>query len=210
MNHTLRYLIAFLSVAIVAIDSFGQCAGFSYSSNGGRFSISEIKGCSGLTVEICITEPSCDCISCTCDIAFGDGAGDTFTHTYSEPGDYRLEVIFPNPTPSDFVNIEITDKEAPDFEVYACSGNTVQVDVTDNQYDTYQIDFGDGSQQNVPINSANTQHTYINSTSRTISVQGIDIYALDNCAVSTDAFTPKISLPVSLVSQLNVLNESSL
>ncbi len=194
----------------MSIDSFGQCTGFPYSSNGGRFSISQIKGCAGLTVEICITEPSCDCVSCTCDIAFGDGAGDTFTHTYSEPGDYRLEVIFPNPTPSDFVNIEITDKEAPDFDLYACSGNTVQVDVTDSQYDTYQIDFGDGSQQNVPINSANTQHTYINSTSRTISVQGIDINALDNCAISTDAFTPKISLPVSLVSQLNVLDESSL
>ena len=210
MNHYLRYLIVFLVVASVPVTAFGQCAGFPYSSNGGRFSVSEVKGCAGLTVEICITEPSCDCITCTCDIAFGDGAGDTFTHTYNEPGDYRLQVIFPNPTPSDFVDITITDKTAPEFDLYACSGNTVQVDVTDNQYDTYQIDFGDGTQQNVPINSANTQHTYINSNTRTVSVQGIDTNALDNCAVATDAFSPKSTLPVATITQLNILDEASL
>ncbi|MEQ9168193.1 MAG: gliding motility-associated C-terminal domain-containing protein [Fulvivirga sp.] len=197
-------------VALSPINSFGQCAGFPYSSNGGRFSVSQVKGCAGLTVEICITEPSCDCISCTCDIAFGDGAGDTFTHTYTEPGDYRLQVIFPNPTPSDFIDVTITDKVAPDFDLYACSGNTVQVDVTDSQYDTYQIDFGDGTQQNVPINAANTQHTYTNSTNRTVSVQGIDVNALDNCAVATGSFTPRATLPLALITQLNVLDESSL
>lgn len=210
MNHQLRYLLVFFVVAIMPVDLFGQCAGFPYSSNGGRFSVSEVKGCAGLTVEICITEPSCDCVSCTCDIAFGDGAGDTFTHTYTAPGDYRLQVIFPNPTPSDFIDIQITDKVAPDFDLYACSGNTVQVDVTDSQYDTYQIDFGDGTQQNVPINSANTQHTYLNTNNKTIRVQGIDINALDNCAVATNSFTPRSTLPTALITQLNVLDESSL
>lgn len=190
-----------------------QCgAGFPYASNGGRFSVSQIRGCAGLTVDICISEPTCDCVnSCTCDIIFGDGSGnDTFSYSYNTTGTYRLEVIFPNPTPSDFIDIVVTDNEAPNFDVFSCSGNTARIDVQDNQYDNYAIDFGDGTSILVPTGGANPQHTYANSTPRTISVQGVDNNALDNCPVATTNFTPINLLPNLTIEQLNILNESDL
>ncbi len=184
---------------------------FIYSSNGGRFMVSEIKGCAGLTVEICVTEPSCDCIStCACDIDFGDGGGDTFSHTYTEPGDYRLTIIFPNPTPSDFIDIEITDKVAPNFSLYSCAGDNVKVDIMDTQYDNYQINFGDGTQQTITKGAPDPEHSYANNNPRTVTVTGIDNNALDNCPIATDNFTPISTIPPAIITSLTVINESQL
>jgi gliding motility-associated-like protein len=205
------YLLIPTILLIASFAANSQCgAQYPYSSNGGRFSVNEIKGCVGLKVEICISEPSCDCVSCSCDILFGDGNGDAFTYTYNQPGTYRMEILFPNPTPSDFINIVITDKDEPDFNLYACAGNIVNVDIQDKQYDNYFIDFGDGSQITVPIGSGNQQHIYPNTIARTVTVQGIDNNALDNCAIASDNFTPRVTLPASLISSLKILDDSSL
>jgi gliding motility-associated-like protein len=207
-----RYLMAIALLLLVQGQLFSQCgAQYAYTSNGGRFKATEIKGCSGLTVEICISEPSCDCVTgCSCDIEFGDGGQDTFTHTYNTPGTYRIEVVFPNPTPTDFIDIEITDKSAPDFSLYACAGNSVKVDLMDSQYDNYLIDYGDGMQQTIPIGTPDPEHNYANATPRTVTVKGIDNNAIANCPVATDNFIPISSIPQAVITSLTVLNDSQL
>ncbi len=208
-------LISILTVGLIAlseISALSQCGPeFIYDSNDGRFSVTQIKGCAGLTVEICINGNFCsDGNVCFAD--YGDGNDGTFTstYTYNTPGNYELRIIFPNPTPSDIINIEITDKTAPEFDLYACAGNTVRVDITDMQYDNYQINFGDGTQQMVPIGAPQVEHDYPNTNNRTVSVKGVDNNALDNCATATNAFTPITALPNPVISQLNVINSSDL
>lgn len=189
-----------------------QCgAGFPYSSDLGTFNVSQIKGCAPLAVEICVNPSApCDCVSCTCDIIFDDGNGDTFTNTYTTPGTYTLEILYQNnPTiPQDQITIVVTDKNEPEFNVYACSGNRARIDILDNQYDNYNIDFGDGTQIDVPVNTADQEHSYISSNTRTITLQGYDNNAVINCPSSEQFFTPLATLPALILSELNVIDDS--
>ncbi|HNP19976.1 MAG TPA: gliding motility-associated C-terminal domain-containing protein [Fulvivirga sp.] len=181
---------------------------FNYSSDAGRFMVNEIKGCAGLTVEICITDPAINCSSCSFD--FGDGSNDVFTHTYTSTGTFRITVIFPNPIPPDFIDIEITDKQAPNFSLYSCAGGNVKVDILDTQYDNYQIDFGDGTQQTITQGAPDPEHSYANNSPRTVTVKGIDNNAFDNCPVATDSFTPINTIPPAAITSLSVINDSQL
>lgn len=213
MTKLFRYILLLNLLLLIKVQSYSQCgSAFPYSSNNGQFSVSEIRGCAGMTVDICISEPTCDCVnSCSCDIIFGDGIGnDVFSYTYQTPGSYRLEIIFPNPTPSDFIDIVITDNTAPDFEIFSCANNTARVNIEDSQYDTYSIDYGDGTNTVVPVGSPNDQHTYASSGTRSVSVQGIDINGLDNCPVASTDFTPLNTLPALTIQQLKVLDDTSL
>ncbi|MEQ8927170.1 MAG: gliding motility-associated C-terminal domain-containing protein [Fulvivirga sp.] len=206
-HYILFFLFTFFSKGLIA-----QCT-FPYTSNSGTFTVSQIKGCAPLQVNICINSsaPSTCTGGESCDFLYGDGSdegADQFENTYTEPGNYRLEIIYPNPAPSDFIDIVVTDKTAPEFEVYACGGNTVRVDITDTQYDNYTISWGDGTDVTIPINTADQEHTYANTNTRTITVQGIDNNALDNCASASTSFTPLTSLPAPTITRLSVLNNS--
>ncbi len=201
---------------------YGQCgAGFPYLSDLGTFNVSEIQGCAPLTVEVCINNTAtCFCSfnpsdPCLCDVIFGNGDGDSFTATYSESGTYILEVIYPDVSGAitrDIVEIQVTDKIEPNFEVYSCTGNRVRVDLPNSQnaqYDSYEINFGDGTIIPAAINS-DPVHTYPNNLSRIITVQGIDNNALVNCPIGSENFTPRNTLPVTQINRLVVLNDTQL
>lgn len=211
MKQKIHYILVFIFIILTGNEVKSQCAGLTYLSEEGTFNVNEIKGCSPLDVQICINSTAaCDCVSCICDIIFGDGTGDMFSHTYTEPGIYSLEIIYPNNSAiqSDRITIEVTDKSEPDFDIYACSGNKVRVDIQDNQYDNYHINFGDGTQTTVPINTADQEHTYTGNATRTITLQGADNNAVQNCPSSGQSFTPLVSLPSAIITELSVIDET--
>ena len=180
-----------------------------FTSDNGLFEVDQIRGCPGLTINITNNNPTCDCLSgCSCDFDYnGDGNYEVipnpYQYTFDAAGTYRLEILFDNV--SDFITITVEDKPAPEFEIYSCSGNGVAVNVTDTNYQSYIIDFGDGSSPITIAQGAPVQtYTYANATPRTITVQGADTGWANNCAPSSQLFTPVAALPSSEISGLTV------
>ncbi|MBX2965865.1 MAG: gliding motility-associated C-terminal domain-containing protein [Cyclobacteriaceae bacterium] len=180
----------------------------------GRFQVDERKGCAPLTVTIIDTDLQ-GTGPCTgtnpCDISWGDGSvqqQNVFTHVYTQPGTYTLRLLHQNVGAPDEIQIVVTPNIQPTFNVFTCSGNEVQVRVTDTNYDAYIINFNDGSPEvQVPKGSlATANHTYASSGNKNISVRGKDVNADDNCGSNTQIVEALTTLPAPFINQLNVIN----
>lgn len=187
-----------------------------YISRLGRFSVDERKGCAPLTVTITNTN-LITAGFCTggnpCDIDWGDNSApqqNVFVHTYTQPGTYLLRVLYQNLGVDD-IQIIVTPNTPPDFDIFTCGGNQVQVRVTDTNYDAYVINFNDGSPEvQVPKGTlATSNHTYATSGNKTISVRGKDVNADDNCGSNTKAVNALAVLPAPFINELSVSNATT-
>ena len=158
-------------------------AGVSYAqlSNKGYFTVNEDRGCNPLTVTITLTASApCTCFvgACPCNIDYdGDGtyedplpSPDPFTYTFSEPGVYQIEVLFQGGSAQDFITIEVAENTPPDFDIYSCSAERVVININDDSFENYVIDYGDGNTETVPRGAANPQHAYTDNLQKTISI----------------------------------------
>lgn len=183
-----------------------------YVSQLGRFQVDERKGCAPLTVTILDTNLATT-NECTpgqpCDMNWGDGTTqqNSFVHTYTQPGTYTLSILYQS-IGADQIQIVVTANTPPAFTIVSCSGNEVQVRVTDTNYDGYILNFNDGSPETlVPKGaSAMANHTYATSGNKTISVRGKDVNADDNCGSNTQPFTALAALPAPFIDELRVIN----
>jgi gliding motility-associated-like protein len=174
-----------------------------YNSNLGWFRVDERKGCASLTVTITATglvAPSTPCTGATpCQMEWGDGTIDpnnVFVHTYTQPGTYKLRVLFQT-IGYDEIDIVVTPNTQPAFDIFTCSGQAVQVVVTDTNYDSYIINYNDATAEvSVPKGSlAVNNHTFTTAGVKNISVRGKNVNADDNC-------TPPASKSVTVVTSL--------
>lgn len=210
MNYILKH-IATICFLLLTYSATAQ-----YTSNNGWFSVNEISGCTGLTVNITISTSNAPCI-CTsgCSCAFdynGDGTYDPksnpLTYTFTEPGNFRLTILFPNPYGADYIDITIADNLPPDFNIYSCAGETILLDITDTNFDNYIIDYGDGSSETV-AQGTDPLHNYADNTVRTVSVRGLNTNAADNCSAASATVTPLSALPAPAIPSLIMLDNSS-
>lgn len=207
------------NIAVLLLFLLTTSATAQYSSDNGWFTVDEVSGCEGLTINITIDATQAPCIcgnaGCPCDFDYeGDGTYDAksnpFTFTFNEPGNYRLEILFPNPSGPDYIDINIANNIAPDFNIYSCAGETVVIDIIDNNFDSYIIDYDDGTIETIVQGSPDPQHTYANNAGRTVRVRGLNNNAADNCAVANNSVTPLASLPAPAITSLVMLDNSSL
>ncbi|MFZ2907010.1 MAG: gliding motility-associated C-terminal domain-containing protein [Cyclobacteriaceae bacterium] len=206
----------FLLLLIISYGAYAQ----PYDSRLGRFRMDEIKGCAPLTVVI--TDPNLLTVGqCTggapCDMAWGDGtpgAQNFFTHTYTQPGTYVLSVTYQSMNPrTDDITITVTPNTPPTFDIFTCTGNQVQVRVTDTNYDSYIINYNDATAEvAVPKGaSAFNNHTYITPpTLRTVSVRGKDAFADDNCTSTSSNVTVTNALAAPFINLLTVANSTQI
>ncbi|MCA6075382.1 gliding motility-associated C-terminal domain-containing protein [Fulvivirga sedimenti] len=204
-----------LSLAVCLWLGSGIPALAQYSSENGLYEVDEIRGCPGLTITITNNNPSCDCTAgCSCDFDYnGDGNFEVkpnfYEYTYTDPGTYRMEILFD--AVSDFITITIEDKPAPAFEIYACSGNSIALEVLDDNYDEYEINYGDGSPVvTIPVNSPVQTHTFPDGLARTITVKGLDAGWANNCSPAMRTFTPVPSLPAGQITGLAVTSDQQI
>lgn len=189
-----------------------------YDSRLGRFRVDEIKGCAPFTVTITdanlITVDQCTggpfpLPNNPCDMTWSDGTvnQNTFTHTYTQPGTYLLKVLYQSMTPrEDDIVITVTPNTLPAFDIFTCSGLEVQVKVTDTNYDSYFIDYGDGSPHvPVPVGMlATDNHTYASAGMVPIEVRGKNLNAADNCTPASKTVDVVNSLPAPFINLLTV------
>ncbi len=113
-----------------------------HSSQLGRFSIDFQRGCEGVTVHI---STSASFSGFTNSYYYETGmldVNDTF-YTYTDPGIYQIvqltqETISPK---TDTLTFEVLPNTSPQFEIYECGSQTVQVDITESIYDFYRVHF---------------------------------------------------------------------
>jgi gliding motility-associated-like protein len=178
----------------------------------GRFEVNQVKGCVPLTVSVTIIPPfTCD-VANSCDMDFeGNDSFQqlTFTHTYIQPGNYNLKILFQT-TGFDSIAIEVTPNIAPDFDVYTCGNNQVSVKINDTNYDEYEVDYNDGS-PTVVLNSGGIhQHAYASSTPQEVTVTGMNLDAADNCSPASRNIMPLVALPTPSITLLQVLDDQTI
>ncbi|MCK6617672.1 MAG: gliding motility-associated C-terminal domain-containing protein [Cyclobacteriaceae bacterium] len=203
-----------LSFLMVILPTLGFAQ---FVSTGGRFEIDQRKGCASLTVTITnanlITTGECTGLK-PCDMVWGDGTPtqqNVFTHTYTQPGTYTLQINYQNIGP-DQIQITVRPNLPPEFNIFTCNGNQVQVRVTDTNYDAYIINYNDASPEvQVPKGSlAVNNHTFGSGGSKNISVRGKDVNAADNCMSNTQSVVALATLPTPFIDELRVVSSSQI
>lgn len=184
-----------------------------YVSRDGRFQVDQIKGCAPLTVNATIIPPNVCNATVPCEFFYeADPIQNVFTHQYTTPGTYTLRVLFQAGVPIDQITITVLPNTPPEFEIYSCGGNSVQVNVTDTNYDQYVIDYNDGSPVVVVPsgNLATDTHTFASQGNKTITVRGRNLGADDNCNPASKVVNAVPTLPVPTITQLTVLNDGDI
>jgi len=200
----LRKIVFILTLSFAAFCSHAQ-----YISEGGRFSVDNIRGCVPLKINI---TPIVSCSPCNMDFLGNKNTiQNTFSFTYVTAGTYRLSITYQAGV-VDSINITVDPNAQPPFEVYTCSGSQVSLKITDQTYDQYFVDFGDASPL-LPIIKSNNQvaqYTYGSTTLVTIKVNGKRNNAANNCSAKEIAFKPVASLPLPQITQLTEVDASTL
>lgn len=182
-----------LALFAVPFISAGQ-----YFSEDGRFSVTENTACAPYGNPIVISAPECDGVTTACSIDFdyADGVpntlalvdGQSFSHVYTEPGTYIIRIQFGTTGGFDQLEMTILPNTPPDFNIYTCSGNRVQIEITDNIYADYSIDYeNDGVEDATSASGMATPfHTYGDALPKTITVAPNFV----NCPSTSKTVTP--------------------
>src|SRR6187549_2713946 len=138
-----------------------------------QFQVSEKSGCAPFTVSPA-TNFGCGSAGNSCTLIKGDGSPPVqFTEgqsvQYSTAGNFTLEIVFGTIGISPLA-IQVFANTQPTFETYACANNSVQIRVTDTNYDEYIIHYDNPPLEvRVPKGSlAKNTHLYGASASETI------------------------------------------
>jgi len=201
----------FYAYITLLILSYPILVSAQYSSSLNRFTVDNIKGCAPLTVNL-VNNLS---IKCPCDVRYGDGTSgqDLYSHTYTTPGTYRIEIDYQTEIPrTDFIDITVVDNSPPVFEIQTCNSNRAKVVITDTRYDEYLIDFdNNGVYESLVSQGGNVPfYTYPSSGTYTVAVKGRNLNASDNCSKSTQSVNIINTLTPPTIQSVEVLDPGSI
>lgn len=163
-----------------------------------RFALNSDKGCAPFTVEVTdlsgspevITynyhdynydpandPPPCPGAECSCPDPPGPGCPcqdcETTSWTYYHPGTYMIIQTIQNTDPrTDTLYVEVVDPQEPEFVTANCSGTFGSVNIPDNYYESYYVEWGDGNSDIVPPGTW-FQHNYGAVNTYNVNVQGL-------------------------------------
>jgi gliding motility-associated-like protein len=186
-----------------------------YTSVRGRFQVDEKRGCAPFTLNITNTDILTPCNN-NCVIRWGDGTANHSTdgillHTYPTAGSFWLSINYDASRGPDSVQVTVFPNTKPTFEIYTCSGNEVQVKVTDANYDSYIINYNDLSPEvTIPKGSLAVNHTFPSSGTKTISVRGLNTASSDNCTppATKNVAVSVVAPPVPTIDQVVITSSS--
>lgn len=123
-----------------------------------------------------------------------NGTSDTF-FTYTSPGIYNIlqigNVSGSGDTLVRYDYIEVLPSPDPVYQVSRCDSNRVVVSITDNQYEQYFIDWGDGSFDTI-AGLSQASHKYLVSGTKNIAITGN--YVPGDCGATVSFQTTTIDL----------------
>lgn len=177
-----------------------------YTSVGGNFTVNEKRGCAPLTITL-NTGALC---AGACTVRYeNESPSPTFTHTFNTPGTYEVRVFFPNF--QDVITITVEANIVPTVELFSCGGRRVRVNVTDQSYDSYSINLGDGNTVQIPSgNNQQIEHTYAAVGSYTLRVRGRNVDGAFNCNERVLSFNAVNTLAASAIAALTTVSASEI
>lgn len=216
----LRYPAFSLLMVVALISATAQ----PYTSVKGTFKVDEIKGCQDFTTNITVAPTAANGNCAVFNIIPGDGGLErqntvpcSYTYTYTRTGQFWLKVrIQGGANNTDSIRITVEPNLEPSFELSSCNGSSVQVRITDKNYDQYFIDFDylspafttDTAMASAP--NLQGKRKYPDNVIRQIAVQGKDIQSARNCKVASKSFTPLTVLPLANPEQLRIADANTL
>lgn len=183
----------------------------------GRFEVDKIKGCAPFTVNITNANvvTTGECTSGKPCVMTYEGTAqqqNDFQHTYTTPGTYKITVLYQS-IGADDITVTVDQNIQPPFEIHRCSSDDVSIKVTDNNYEQYVINFGDGTAEvAIPFsNNAVAQHTYAAAGTHNIQVRGRDSdpNAADNCTAKQESFTSLANLPSPAITKITAVSSTA-
>jgi gliding motility-associated-like protein len=169
----------------------------------GRFSVDFIKGCAPLT--ILVTDNLSELTPIYQYKGFNSNATNQTTYTYNTPGQFYIVQTIQIPTDrQDSLLIQVMEPVQPEFTLFTCETQGASVQITDNYYDQYEIDYGDGTIVTVNSSVPITNHFYNSAGTYTITVRGIFTNAFDNCGISSKSFTTINNISPATISSLEM------
>jgi len=194
------------------ILGISQVAFSQVQSTQGWFEVNYQQGCTPLEVSVKTTIPESDV-----PIFQFEGRDDpnqipwldiydSLTFTYTNPGTYMIYLTVQNAVPvrSDSIQINVINSVLPDFELQNCSSNGVLVDILDTFYDTYIVDYGDGTIVTVPNPTPAPTHFYASSGSYAVTLTGRLNNAPNNCGISMKSFVATVNLIPPFISRIDI------
>uniref|UniRef100_UPI004048AF09 T9SS type B sorting domain-containing protein n=1 Tax=Roseivirga sp. TaxID=1964215 RepID=UPI004048AF09 len=178
--------------------AFNKITAQTQSTPNGNFEIDQVVGCAPFTVTprniragnpiLYYYENKANPEECSVDYRGGSGqdcfAGTNLlsdaSFTYTNPGVYYLAQLNGSAADGDkisFIKITVIEAKEPTYNISVCTNNEVFVDLdfSDNEYEGYEIDFGDGSPsvRHFKGQSNPEQHLYLTNGDFDITVSGI-------------------------------------
>ncbi|MDQ3395043.1 MAG: gliding motility-associated C-terminal domain-containing protein [Bacteroidota bacterium] len=188
-----------------------------------RFTVNATTGCAPFTVQVTtnLTNPEVIAGQFLVNYRFDDDMNyfSTSTHTYDVPGTYVITQLLANAIPrEEKVTITVVEAKTPEIEYYICNDRSIHLDVKDNYYESYFINWGDGFTEYYYKTEPAPEHQYANTLPKTLAVvgiidgsngKGVGHDANNSCGTyKVDNILPKESLTVPTLSQVNILNQS--
>ncbi len=159
-----------------------------------RFSIEFPQGCAPATVRVTEYTPPSQPTS----FFYEEGQPDIAdtSYTFTEPGTYQIiQLLGEDVTPkTDTLTFTVIDPPAPEFVVYFCSSNEVEVEITDTFYDSYRVYFGSLDSIDVQGSDPNPGYSFPDANAN-ITVKGFLNNSFNgNCGTTEKSFTIPNSL----------------
>lgn len=189
-----------LIIGIIIILFSGR-AEAQYSSIQNRFEVDYIKGCTGWQVNVTVNDPDGKFLSPTFWYTGFDpdvAPTDVLNHIYAESGEFYITMLI-NITAGvndelegnqlDSILVEVIEPVEPEFIIRNCDAHQVKVQITDDYYDRYQVNFTTTDFEIVAPNDTTSAYNYGVQGDYRIEVQGLFEDATANCAVVNRGFT---------------------
>jgi len=116
-----------------------------------------------------------------------NGGDPSLTHTYANAGDFYITLLISDEPADesefDSIFVEVKVPELPTFAVHNCANHQVSVEIKDDYYDFYRVDFNGlpaDNQDVLPLSFSNP-HNYGVQGTYPIIVTGVFNNAVDNC-----------------------------
>ena len=142
------------------------------------------------------------------------------TPAYTKAGTYLIRVVDESDSRKkedrfDFLEITVTQPVKPSVTLRRCNNNQIEFnfDFEKDNYDFYEVDFGDGKPPTkVDKTGISTlKHIYSGKSTYTLRVKGKLRNGADtNCGIFTKTFTTTTTLPIPSISRMTLVNATTI
>lgn len=165
---------------------FLACIGFNLSNAQqtsllGRFDIDFVKGCTGMTINVSVNSN----VPAWTDAQFwyegfdinvtGDVTG---SYTYTTAGEFYVTMLVSNGDADtggekkDSIRVEVLEPVLPSFTIHNCASHNVRVEVEDDYYDSYFVEFNGTDNEEIGPLSFTSAYDYGSQGNYRIDVSG--------------------------------------